>query len=150
MSGLITNKKLIDELHELYQDNDGLLTPEKIVEAARNVKTELHSHFEWDNSIAATQYRIQQARELLRVTVEYVHDGKGKRIPQRVFVSLSDDRKEGGYRSSVDVFNNKEYRAQLLRDALEDLETFKRKYFELKELAEIFDAISKVNKKKAA
>jgi len=146
MAGFITNPKLIDELRGIYQKNDGLLTPEAIVDAARDKKTELHSHFEWDDSKAAEQYRLEQARGILQVTVEYLRDSKGKKVPCRVFVSLTSDRKGGGYRSTVDVMNDKDYKAQLLKDALDDLETFKRKYFELKELAVIFEAMRKVKK----
>ena len=149
MSGFITNPKIISELKALYQRNEGLLTPQTIVNAAKNKKSVLHRQFEWDDNEAANQYRLSQARELLQVTIEYIKDSKGNKKPMRVFASLKSDRLDGGYRTMVDLLGDKEYRAQLLQDAIEELETFKRKYYELKELVEIFDAIGKVKTKAA-
>ena len=144
-----TNKKIIDELKRLSSENDDILTPQIVINSARSKDSILHDQFEWDDTAAAKKYRIVQARELLQVTVEYVRDSKGNKKQIRVFASLKSDRIDGGYRTMVDIFSDKEYRKQLLQDALDDLETFKRKYFELKEFAIIFDAINKIKNKAA-
>jgi len=47
-------------------ERDGRLTPESVIAKARNPKSPLHDRFEWDNSAAAHQHRLQQARGLIR------------------------------------------------------------------------------------
>jgi hypothetical protein len=50
----------------------GLLRPEQVVEdARRNPDGPLYSHFTWDDDLAAAQWRMAQARQLIRsITVE--------------------------------------------------------------------------------
>lgn len=47
-------------------EKDGRLTPEDVVAAARNPKSALHPHFNWDNKEAAHFWRLEQARTLIR------------------------------------------------------------------------------------
>jgi len=144
----ITNKKLIVELRQLYDQSNGTLTAEKIVEAARSSKTQLHKYFEWDNSKAAHQFRMEQARRLMQITVEYIETKDGNKLPVRVFASLTNDREDGGgYRSTVDIMSDKDMRKQLLTDALDELERIRLKYARIKELAEIFTAIAKARRR---
>lgn len=41
------------------------VTPDKIVEVARDSRTELHKCFEWRDDIAAQKWRLQQARQIV-------------------------------------------------------------------------------------
>jgi hypothetical protein len=50
-------------LAELHQ---GRITPEMVVEAARDPNSPLHSAFTWDDAQAAHEHRLAQARVLLR------------------------------------------------------------------------------------
>lgn len=139
---LNTNPDIVTELKRLAEKAHGLLKPEDVIRAAEPEGSVLHDRFEWDDSEAAHQYRLEQARKLIRVTVELL-DGK-ERALTRVFVSLSSDREKegGGYRSTVDVMNDAQMRQQLLEDALDEMEYFKHKYAALQELKKIFSAIS--------
>ena len=47
----------------------GQVTPREVVEVARNDTTELHKCFEWDNTKAAEEYRVEQARGIMRSLV---------------------------------------------------------------------------------
>mgnify|MGYP003421519919 FL=1 len=47
----------------------GRLTPETVLDTARNPKSPLHDQFEWDDTAAAHQHRLQQARVLIRSVV---------------------------------------------------------------------------------
>jgi hypothetical protein len=49
---------------------DGPLTPDRVIEAAKSPKSPLHSYFTWDVKQAAQSYWKSQARELIR-SVEY-------------------------------------------------------------------------------
>lgn len=54
------------------RDADGKITPHALVEAARTESQPLHNHFTWDNLVAAEQYRLLEARRLLRATVDFL------------------------------------------------------------------------------
>ncbi len=132
------------ELRRIAKSNGGLLLPAKVVEAARPKSSPLHSSFEWDDTEAAENYRLWQARQLIRVVVEQVPGMSGS---TEVFVSLSKDRFDGkGYRVVAEVCKDEDLRAQMLEDALTELEIFKLKYRRLKELTVIFEAIEKVKR----
>lgn len=53
-------------LQALAEAADGRLTPEVVLEAARDPDSPLHSSFEWDDSKAAAAHRTNQARALIR------------------------------------------------------------------------------------
>lgn len=44
----------------------GTITPEMVVDDARDPESPLHKHFEWDDEIAASAYRIDKARAIIR------------------------------------------------------------------------------------
>lgn len=135
--------EIFQELETIRRMHGGILKPIDTVKFARDPKSALHSKFEWDDSEAAHQHRLWQARQLIAVHVQYI--GSDKR-PTRVFVSLVEDRYDrdgGGYRTLQDVMVDPIMRASLLNQALLDLERFQEKYNRLLELRPIFDAISK-------
>jgi hypothetical protein len=135
------------EMAVIAKRNGGLLRPVDVVEFAEDKRTELHGKFTWDDSDAAVQYRLWQAREIIRVSVSILpHNEK----EYRTYVSLMNDRTEegGGYRSVVTVLANRSLRESMLEEALNELGLFRRKYAAIKELAGVFDAIDDVSKPK--
>lgn len=59
-------------LYALADANNGRLTPDLLIEAARDPESVLHPRFEWDDSVAAVEYRRAQARALIRtVRIEF-------------------------------------------------------------------------------
>ena len=143
------NQAIIVALQRLAEKNGGLLRPDDIIEAARPASSPLHNKFTWDDTVAAHKWRLEQARALLRVTVHYLTNDTEA---VRVFVSLTPDRdgENGGYRRLVSVMSDKELRQQLLDDAMDEMQRFREKYKELKELAEVFAAMSAAQKRKIA
>lgn len=138
------NNKVEKCLRDIAAKHNGQLLPETVVAEARNPKHPLHDRFTWDNTEAAHQWRLQEARMLIRVCVEIVGNGLD---PSPVFVSLSTDRQSGrGYRVTADVMSDSDMRQQLLKDALFELNCFQRKYSQLRQLADVFAAIRKVRK----
>src|SRR5258708_36998553 len=101
MSGntYIKNPKIIAELKRLVRKHHGLLLPETLVDEARPVSSPVHKQFTWDNTEAGNKWRIEEARRLLQVTVEYVKRGK-EEVSYRAFCSLTTDRRDGGYRAA--------------------------------------------------
>jgi len=139
--------KIVRELKRIADQNGGIILPELVVERARPASSPLHGRFEWDNTKAAHAHRLWQARQLISVCVEQI---EGVSEPTNVFVSLRSDRNnEGGYRVMTEVLSRAELKAQMLNDALKELQSFQRKYASLKELASVFDSIRRVRKKAA-
>lgn len=133
---------------DLLRDASGMLSPAAVVDFARNPKTALHSRFTWDNSEAAEQWRLHEARNVIRV---YVYVPEGQTEPVRAYVSLRQDRHaEGGYRAIRDVLTDEELSEQLLSEALDELRVFRRKYQQLKELHAVFAEIDQLQEKHKA
>lgn len=119
---------------------NGVIRPVDVVDAAREESSPLHGWFNWDDSEAAHQYRLLQARNLLRV---YVIVDTPESNPVRALVSLTTDRNNpgGGYRAIADVMGDQELRDQLLRDAFVQLGNLRKKYQHLQELAAVWAAL---------
>lgn len=61
-----TNESVQEALQIITDKNGGILQPEAVVAAAKNAKSPLHAYFEWDDKKASHQWRIEQARRLIR------------------------------------------------------------------------------------
>jgi len=133
---------------KISKANGGMLSPQSVVSEARSVKHPLHECFQWDDKLAGDAYRLWQARQLIRVVVEIIPSSDGK--PINVFVSMKNDRhgENCGYRTMVDVMSDADMREQLLEQAFEELEVFKRKYQRLSELAPVFESVRRVKGKR--
>ena len=112
-------------------------TPENIVEYARNPESELHKCFEWNDTVAAEKYRIEQARQVLR-TLVIKQETKQDKPPLRLFYKTN--QREEYKPINLIVKQNDEYQIFLKR-AQDELRAFKRKYHFLTELEEIFELI---------
>ena len=133
---------------EALKAKDGLLMPEKVVEfAEKNPESALHSAFEWDDSEAARRYRLEQARQLIRVLV-YIEDCPEGKVEVRTYVSLPSDRMEnGGYRKMEAVLASKALQDELLKAALSDIKQFLAKYNRLCAVADVCEKMRELIKK---
>ena len=138
------NSKVITELKRIERECGGVLQASAVVEAARPTESPLHSHFEWDDVKASNEYRLWQARQLIRVCVHVID--KSPNESDRIWVSLKSDRSSPGglYRPTVSVLSDKALREQLLRDAIDEFDYFQKKFGQLKELVDVFRAMRKV------
>lgn len=132
--------RIAKELEEVRARGGGLLLPSAVVDFAKDEGTALHSQFEWDDSIAAREHRLAQARHVIRLHVTII---AADTEPVRAFVSLSSDRigGGGGYRATADVIENDVQRGIMLADALDELRRVQRKYRGLKALKVVWDAL---------
>jgi len=141
-----------EELERIATANNGLLRAEDVLIEAQKPNCILHTWkgFEWDPNKAAYKYNLQQARNLIRVTVEYVGPENDQTL-SRVYVSLSPDRtlKGGGYRSLVSVIEDDDLNSQLFDDAVRELRRIQAKYATLKRLAGVLREIEQVVKETA-
>jgi len=142
----LSNTIALQELERIRQEHGGILRAEDVVLAAEDLSNPLHNSFEWDDTVAAEQWRLQQARQIIR-SVVVILPNIAK--PITAFVSLRDDRTQegGGYRTIIDVMSDKDMRERLLEEALADLRHWEQKYSQFNELQPVFEAIGKARKK---
>lgn len=120
------------------------LTPENLVEASRPECAPLHGEFEWDDAIAAEEYRRTQARHIICNLSIVIDEQKSE--PIRAFFSLQNGfrKNNGTYEGTITIMSNEEKRQKLLDNAKRELGAFKKKYELLTELSEVFAAIDSV------
>jgi len=115
----------------------GTVSPRAIVEAARPAKSALHGYFEWNDKRAGEAFREHQAAHLLRSLVTTHRAADGEERITRAYVSIAragdaneEEPAEGGgtYVSIADAVQIVDYRAQLIRNALRDLDAYRLKY----------------------
>jgi len=103
-----------DELRKI-QNLHGTITPELVVRYAKIKKSPLNPIFEWDDTKAAHNYRLQQARILLNnIQVTVISDGESRRIDVYEVISCRE-----GYKS-VDTLtpDNIEYIRRTTKSSL--------------------------------
>lgn len=129
------------------------LTPALVVEHAKPKNSLLHGYFTWDDKLAGHNWRLTQARYLIRqLVVVKVVDGD-RPEPVRAFLSVKKEVDEGAkkqfaYFTVTDAIRNKSYRQQILDDALREIRAWRMKYSRFQELANIFDAIDAIDSEK--
>ena len=91
---------------------EGTLTPEAVVDAARPEDAPLHEEFEWNDSEAAEKYRRQQARTMIRCLVRLETNTTP---PHRVYTHVKQEgAKRAEYMPTVTVAT----KTALLEDAV--------------------------------
>lgn len=136
-------------LLEIAADNGGALSPQTIVEVARNPSSVLHEEFEWDDGIAADAYRLAQAGMLVRrVKLTVIRKDESQQVIKlqvRQFESRPSQRGERGYETVEDIMKDPAKREEMLQQVLNELAAFRRRYENLNELQEIWSAIDRLS-----
>jgi hypothetical protein len=123
-----------EALEKIAAGNDGNLTPRQVVDAARNQRHVLHRHFEWDDAVAAESFRLEQARNLIRIVrVEDVETQEGS---TRAFLSIG-GKAGRSYHPVAEVKRSADLQAAVLQQADRDLEAFQRRYRELVDVCKV-------------
>jgi hypothetical protein len=134
-----------DCLEQICEKHDGVLTAELVLREAKKKTSPLHTHFLWDDTEAAKQYRLIQAGDLIRkVKVTYSpSEDVSYRVRAFFNVVQAGDNEEGKkiYVPIKEAMNNPSYREQLLAEAKRDADTFVKKYKVLSEMSDIVDVI---------
>lgn len=141
----------IDSLKRDY----GYISPEIIVEDAKNPNSPLHNYFIWDTDKAAYQHWLTQARYILRsIVIKIVRSEES--IPVRVYfnVSAPQELKETiGIKqifvSAEDVARNTAYKEEVIASAKAELEGWAGRYQIYTELTEIVASIKAFLKKES-
>lgn len=145
--GAEKNAKLVGEHIEMLRKKcHGELTPEDVLADAKHDNSPLHSFFEWDDSAAAQQHRLQQARGLIRsVVAVYVSDDKPA-VRQKAYIHIPEG-KTSHYREASHAMSQRSTREAVLKQALAELHAWKRRYKDLKEFSALIDIIERIDEK---
>jgi hypothetical protein len=127
-------QRVADEIMSIGDD----VTPQQVLEKARNENTELHKCFEWDDAIASEKYRLIQARDVIRFLVIEEETVPTDRPEVRLMYKTDNAT---GYKSIKVIMQDKTEYEKLLERAWAELRAFKSKYAMLTELEEIFSLI---------
>lgn len=122
---------------------EGEVTASTVVASAKPKSSPIHDVFTWNNGIAANEYRLEQARLMLR-SVEVVHVEAPAR-PMRAYetkIVPSEDRQvKRVYTTVQEVLEDPVARDDLLMSAVRDAISYRKRYAMLSELATVFHAI---------
>lgn len=130
------------ELQRILNKNPNkILLPEEVVDVARNPNNPLHTEFTWDDSEAATKYRLEEARGLIRKFEVVIHPHQTQ--PTRAFIHTS----PAGYQAVETVLSSADLRERHLQDLIRKLENIKQEVQQFSELSELWMAIDSTTRK---
>lgn len=130
----------------LRRQQHGELTPNDVVADARNPNSPLHSFFEWDDGQAAEQYRLQQARGLIRAVVAVYVREDAPAVRTKAFVHINEPGAQH-YRSADHALSQTHTRDMVLRRALDELKQWRKRYKDLEEFAQLIRVVDEVTVK---
>lgn len=131
---------------DLAEAHGGVCPPQMLVEASRSPDAPLHRLFEWDDTVAASAHRRQQARMVVRELRVVEMTDKGEQHLQAFVhvIRIEDDRACEGYRLTRLVVQSVDEYGQMLDEALAGLKAWRKRYNHLEELGSILSVIDHV------
>lgn len=134
-------KQVADELLALEKES-GRLEPTDVVEAARDPASALHPYFEWDDTEAARQHRLGQARQLIRrVKIETIV----RDVPVQV-VRYVRDPEDGpdGYRNIMRVRGEEDIAREVIIDEMQRVAKAARRAKAVAAVLGVIDDVEKI------
>jgi hypothetical protein len=122
----------------------GRLTPRDLVDAARDPSSPLHSEFEWDDGKAADDWRIEQARRLIRSVKVMVDEETVTIALPRYVRDTARENDEQGYVTVEQIRREPQNAAALLRYEFGRAATHCRRALAIAEAVGIKDDAAKV------
>lgn len=128
---------LREQLQGVY-DQHGKLTPDLVVDVAREPSHPLHHRFEWDDAVAGEAWRREQAHRLIQ-KVKVVYREADESGPARSIRAFHPIRKEDGhvFEPVEKVLQDPFMRQLRMRDMEREWTTLRRKYEEFEEFSEM-------------
>lgn len=130
------------ELDKIAKRHGGHFTPDIVIEEAKKADNPLHEYFDWNNTVAAKNWRLHQARMLTAFIVLELEDGTEVRSTYRV-----DDEDAGNiYVTLKTMVEDEKYHRQTVEKAFGELNAWRERYRIYKELKPVIHAIDKARK----
>ena len=117
----------------------GRLIAEDLVAEAADPSHPMHGRFEWDNNVAGHQYRLVQARQIIRAVRIRTAPDAPKDL--REWWALREDNEPKAHYEPIDaIMADPLAQRLLLAQAERDLRTFESRYQHLREYRELLMA----------
>jgi hypothetical protein len=146
-------------------DRDHEITPFGVVEASKAPDAPLHGYFEWNDKIAASLHREEEARRMIKrlVVVRVDPETEDELPPAPAFAAVVEDDTFDSYAPTTGERAARpkgrpravateapppppQHAEQLARQALWSLVALRKRYQSLPQFAEVFEAIDRVHK----
>lgn len=108
-----TSADVVGGVVEQIEERDGEVTKESFLEESRPEDAPTHQMFEWDDSIAAEAYRLEQSRHIINCLQIVVEDSNKEKTSVPAVLNIASDRK-AVYQNIVTVLSNEESRDLVL------------------------------------
>jgi hypothetical protein len=103
---MLTMQQKKEAIDGIAKANGGVVTPEAVVEAAKNPRHILHEVFDWNDQTAAHQHRLNAARQLIS-SIEVIVETDDVTVTAISYIrDIRKGRKEQGY-VSVDALGKR-------------------------------------------
>ena len=133
------------EIGEAVERIGDQVTPDDVVDAARDTSSPLHRLFEWDDTLAAVRWRRQEARSVLNHLAVVVKMPDGNLEPIRAFHSVdveTDDTTARRYVHVSVVKSRPDIADNVVDRARGELESWRNRYRGYREFfGSVFSAI---------
>lgn len=130
---------LRDQLRSIYEQH-GKLTPAIVLDEARDEEHPLHSRFEWDDTVAAEQYRHHQAQQLIRSVKVHFVTADGPRDVRAFIAVPEEDKASSRYEPVEEAIADPMTRRIILRDMEREWRAFQARYSHMAEFADMIRA----------
>lgn len=138
--------QLVGEELDAIRRRHNKLDAENVVFEAADEDSVLHPHFEWNDEIAAHNWRLDQAQYLIRHLDVVISKQDDDERTIRAFVNVVEET-ERHYISVQDAMRDPELRRQVVDRAFSELESWRKRHAELTEFARVFASVDKLREK---
>jgi hypothetical protein len=113
-------ERAIAAIDKLVESLGGVVSPRDVVDAAKSEVSPLHPYFEWDDTVAAEKFRLGQARNLLRIRIDYQDLPNNSVMTIPLYSSAWPMRGEGkrSYQKTITLLSEEDYTDRLALDCL--------------------------------
>lgn len=134
------SKDVIDEI--LLVKNSSGLTAENLVARAVDRSSPLHKLFEWDNKVCGELYREHQARMIIS-DIKIILDDKEIYAFENISLDV-DDISVREYYDAIEIMEDSDKRAQIIKKAVRQLIYWKDKYQTYREFSGIVKEVERL------
>lgn len=135
----VSAEKVAKHISELEKEF-GEVTSKIFLDSARSDDSEMHRLFEWDDTKAAENYRMEQARVIIASIRVNVIEEDSAPIITRAFVQYKP--KQSGYISINKALTDEDKRETVIQQARKEAAWFVEKYKSFEELSDVIKAIN--------
>jgi len=130
------------EIKRMAKRRRGKITPQQVLDAARDEDSPLHPFFEWDDDEAAEKWRLMQARTLIK-SVKVEIQTTTTKIKAVAFVrDPSKDSDDSGYVSVKSVKSDKDAQREIL---ITEFDRARSALKRARKLAMVFDLLDEMD-----